>query len=451
MTTESLQDRIDAADGVLPMLRGGAGGGYPFPIPPEFSNWRDEQAAWKSTAVLFDQSHHMTDIYFQGPDVRRLLSDVGVNSFATFGRNKAKQFVACTAEGHLIGDAILFGHEDDLVSLVGIPIVPRWVAYQAETGGYDVKVTRDEWSVTNTGGRKIFRYQVQGPEALRIVEQASSGTMPAIKFFNIGEFTIAGVSVRALNHTMTGIPGQELTGLELWGPAEHGEEVLSALLEAGTDFGLRQGGAISYSTTAPESGWLGLLLPGLYSDESARPYREYLAATSFEGTASLGGSFDSADVNDYLSTPWDLGYGRVVKFDHDFIGSEALKASAAQPHRVKVWLRWNDDDVAAILSRSLFGTEPRPKYLKVPNSSYSTFEWDSVLAGDRLAGVSGRCNYTVNVGGYHSIALLDAASAVDGTEVTMLWGEPEGAPPKPSIGRHVTTPVRATVSTRPLA
>jgi vanillate/3-O-methylgallate O-demethylase len=451
MANQSLQDLIDAAGGALPMLRRGSGAAYPFPIPPEFTSWRDEQAAWKTTAVMFDQSHHMTDIYFRGPDVARLLSDVGVNSFATFGRGKAKQFVACSAEGHVIGDAILFGLEEDQVSLVGGPIVPHWVAYQAETGGYDVEVVRDERTLANPHGRRVFRYQVQGPEALRIVEQASQGTMPSIRFFNIGEFAIAGCPVRALNHTMTGIPGQELTGLELWGPVDSGGEVLATLLSAGKDFGLRQGGAISYSTTAVESGWLGMPFPAIYADESLRPYREHVMADSFEGAASVGGSYNPDEVTDYLCTPWDLGYGRLVKFDHDFIGSDVLKEHALEPHRQKVWLRWNDDDVAGILIHSVFGSGPRPKFLRIPYTAYSSFEYDSVLSGDRLIGLSNRCNYTVNVGGWHSLALIDAAAAVDGAEVPLLWGEPEGAPLKPAIGPHVTTRVRATVSTKPLA
>ena len=42
------------------------------------------------TAVLFDQSYHMSDYYVEGPDVRRLVSDVAVNSVANFERNVAK-------------------------------------------------------------------------------------------------------------------------------------------------------------------------------------------------------------------------------------------------------------------------------------------------------------------------------------------------------------------------
>ena len=50
----------------------------------------------------------MTDLYIEGPDALKVLSDLGVNSFATFKVNQAKQFVACNYDGYVIGDAILF-------------------------------------------------------------------------------------------------------------------------------------------------------------------------------------------------------------------------------------------------------------------------------------------------------------------------------------------------------
>ena len=34
----------------------------------------------------------------------------------------------------------------------------------------------------------------------------------------------------------------------------------------------------------------------------------------------------SDDIEDYYTNPWDLGYGSFVKFDHDFIGRDALEA-----------------------------------------------------------------------------------------------------------------------------
>jgi len=131
MNIQSLEQKIRATGNPVEMLRNSQIGPYVFPIPSEFTNWRDEQEAWQHTAVLMDLSYHMTDIYFEGPDVYRLLSDIGVNSFRNFGPNRAKQFVACNYDGYVIGDAILFHHAENKVSIVGRPSAQNWVAFHA--------------------------------------------------------------------------------------------------------------------------------------------------------------------------------------------------------------------------------------------------------------------------------------------------------------------------------
>jgi vanillate/3-O-methylgallate O-demethylase len=451
MQGESLECKIQRIGSPVRMLRNAPQGAYEFPMPAEYSNWRDEQRAWRATAVLFNQSFHMTDIYFKGPDVARLFSDLGVNSFATFGKNKAKQFVAVNADGRVIGDAILFGLADDEFSLVGRPSAPNWAAYQAEAGGYDVTVTRDERSVANAGRRRTFRYQLQGPNALKVIDRAADGGIPRIKFFNIGEFTVAGHPVRALNHTMVGAPGAEHTGLEMWGPAEHGDDVLAELLAVGEEFGLRQGGARAYGTTALESGWIAAPVPAIYSGAPMKAYREHLSAASWEASASLAGSFVSDNIDDYYLTPWDIGYGHLVKFDHDFLGRPALERLASGPHRKKAWLRWHDEDAQRVIVSSLFGKDgERAKYLDIPASNYATLPCDAVLAGNRSVGMALYTGYTVNVGGWSSLAVLDEEVARDGERLTLVWGEPGGGTAKPTVERHVQTEVRVTVSTSPL-
>src|SRR6185437_2785106 len=97
---------------------------------------------------------------------------------------------------------------------------------------------RDERAAVNPGNRRLYRYQVQGPTALEVLEKVNGGPLPDIKFFNMGAITIAGHDVRALHHGMSGVPG-----LELFGPWAEGEEVTAALVEAGREFGLRQVGS----------------------------------------------------------------------------------------------------------------------------------------------------------------------------------------------------------------
>src|SRR4029079_3746237 len=105
-------------------------------------------------------------------------------------------------------------------------------------------------------------------------------------------------------------------------------------------------GSRAYSSNALESGWIPSPLPAVYTGEELRAYREWLPATGYECSASIAGSFVSDDVADYYFTPWDLGYGHLVKFDHDFIGRDALERMADDEHRHKVTLALDDGDVA---------------------------------------------------------------------------------------------------------
>jgi len=445
--SESLEAKLQRVGGAVPMLRDSPAGPFKSPYPSVYSNWMDEQEAWTTTAVLFDQSHHMTDVYFKGPDVGRLLADTGTNSFRTFGRDKAKHFVTCNEDGRMIGSAVLFGLEDDEVSLVGPAAAANWVQYQAETGGYDVEVTRDERTQDNAGRRLTYRYEIEGPNAQKILEKAQGSAMEPVKFFNMTEFTIAGHSVRALSHTMAGLPGSEAMGMEIWGPVDEGPAVLEALLTAGEEFGLVRGGMLAYYTGSIESGYAAQPTPAVFTGESLKAYREWLPGDGYEGKLSIGGSFRSEDIEDYYSTPYDFGYGHLVKFDHDFIGRSALEQIADHPHRRKVWLRWNEEDVARVYASSLFGGEDRAKFLETPLGRYARVHVDSVRIGDRFIGTSTLCGYTVNTRSWLSVAFLDAEDAQEGAEVTLLWGEENGGTAKRAVERHAQTDIRATVVT----
>jgi len=445
MFYKSLEEKIQQVGNPVDMLRNAPGGPYVFPIQSEYTNWRDEQESWRKTAVLFDQSYHMTDHYMEGPDVIRLLSDLGINSLKNFGRNKAKQIIVCNYDGYVIGDSILFGLEDDKINIVNRPNAGNWVEFHAETGSYDVTVDRDDRSLSNDKDRKVYRYEVQGPNALEILTRANGGSLPDIKFFNMGEIKVAGRAVRCLRHGMAGA-----AGLELFGPMEEGEEIKGAILEAGKDLGLLQGGAKSYSTVAHESGWIPSELPAIYSGEKMKPFREWLSADGFEANASLGGSFVSENVEDYYLTPYDLGYSHIVNFDHDFIGREALLALKDKPHRRKVTLSWNKDDVTDIFS-SLFNDGDRYKFMDIPASHYATYPYDMVTKNGNMVGISCYPVYTSNFRRWISLAMVDESESTPGTEVTIVWGEPDGGSAKPVVEHHVQTEVRATVGVCPIS
>jgi vanillate/3-O-methylgallate O-demethylase len=444
MTDRSLEDRLQQIGDPVDMTRNSQIGPYVYPaVAAEFSNWREEQVAWRETCALFDQSHHMTDLTIEGPDVIRLLSAVAVNSFETFQPGKAKQLVVCNPGGYVIGDGILFYLDENKIRLVGRPSAHNWVQYHAETGDYDVDVSRDERTAVNPAGRReLYRFQVQGPTAMEVLEKATDGSLPEIKFFNLGEITIAGNRVRALHHGMSGAPG-----LELFGPWEESEAVRAALVEAGDGLGLRQVGSRVYATNTLESGWIPSPLPAVFTGEEMKAYREWLPAEGYEGTGSLGGSYYSDDIEDYYLTPHDLGYWPFVKFDHDFIGREALEKIADEPSRKKVTLAWNGDDVAQAM-RTMFSKEDPVKYIDLPLSNYATWPYDKVLRDGEHVGVSTFSGYSYNERSMLSLAMVDVDVEI-GTEVTLIWGEEDGGSAKPVVERHVQAEFRAVVSPCP--
>jgi vanillate/3-O-methylgallate O-demethylase len=317
------------------------------------------------------------------------------------------------------------------------------VQYHGETGGYDVSFERDERTAVNpTGKRKLYRFQVQGPNAMQVLETATGRPLPEIKFFNLGEITIAGHTARALHHGMSGVAGREL-----FGPWEEAEDVRAAIVEAGEEFGLKQVGSRVYATNTLESGWIPCPLPAVFTGDDMKAYREWLPADGYEATGSLGGSFYSDEISDYYLTPHDLGYWGFVKLDHDFVGREALESMGEEGPRRKVTLAWNGEDVAAAM-RTLFEQGDPAKYIDLPLSNYSTWPNDKLLLDGETVGVSTFSGYSYNERSMLSLGVVNSDVEI-GTEVTLVWGEENGGSAKPVVERHSQVEIRAVVSPCP--
>nr|WP_274637147.1 aminomethyl transferase family protein [Microbacterium bovistercoris] len=441
----TLEDTIQAAGGPLQLLRSGRSGSFIFPVTSEFTNWRDEQESWRTSAALMDLSQHMPDLIVQGPDVFRLLAHLGANTFRGFGPMKAKQLIAVGPDGNMIGDAILFCLGEDLVRIVGRPPALSWVQFHAETGSWNVELRRDERAIIVPRTRELYRLQLQGPTAGEILEKVNGGPLPEIKFFHMGRFKIGRYEATALNHRMSGFPG-----LEFFGPYEDFEGVRDTLLQAGAEFGITQIGGRAYASVATESGWIANTLPAVYSQPELADFRRWHNGNSFEGRLALGGSFVSDRIEDYYVTPWDLGYTHIAKFDHDFIGREALEARIDEPHRHKAWVEWNQDDVAKIFASMYNEGDQRYKYLDTPMSTYTACQFDRVEKDGRHIGSMNLSIYSSNTRSWISLGSLDA-DAQPGDEVVLTWGEPNGGSNNRAIERHAQTTVRATVINRPFS
>lgn len=443
MTSESLAQAISRAGSPVELLRNQDWPAFTFPVAPEFTNWRDEQRAWNTTVALMDQSHHMTQLFLGGSDLIELLSSISPNTFATFRPGVAKQLISVNKDGYLIGDGILFWNEDapECLVLIGHHLLIDWVRFnveKAQAAGKEVHMRLEPNSHMRQGPPTYYRYELQGPEADRVMEKVFGGPVPEIKFFHIGDVEIAGRPVKALRHGMAGQPG-----FEFYGPWEDNEVVLNALMDAGAEFDIRRVGAKAYSSSPLESGWVPTPFPAIFDDDFAE-YREWLPAAR---AGSIGGSLASADVHDYYMTPYDIGLGRSVRFDHDFHGREALEKHAENQKRHKVTLIWNAEDVASVVRSQVEPGIPA-KYLDFPKARYGLFQMDEVRQGDKLVGISTDAGYVAFDQLYMSLATVDV-DIPDGAEVEVVWGEDPISRKAAVDQRHRQVRIRATVAPAP--
>ena len=449
MTAGNLEGVLAASGNIVSHLRNSQLGAYVYPVvAPEFSNWRSEQWAWQHGAVLFDQSHHMVNLYLRGRDAQKLLSDTMINTPKGWAINKAKQYVPTTPYGHVIGDGIIFWLAEEEFLYVGRAPASNWLRYQAVAGGYDVQLELDDRSPMRPMGKPVhrtcWRFQIQGPQAWAVIEKLHGGPLEQLRFFAMSTMNIAGREVRTLRHGMSGAPG-----LEIWGPYEEQEEIRAAILEAGKDLGLIACGSRAYPSNTLESGWIPSPLPPIYTGEKLKGFREWLGADSYEATGSIGGSFVSENIEDYYLNPWELGYGPFVKFDHDFHGREALEALKPEEQRRKVTLAWHPEDMAKIMA-SLFDPDGTPyKFFDLPLANYASSNYDKVIDADgRTVGFSMFTGYSYNEKQALSLATIDPAIPI-GSELRVVWGEENGGTKKTTVEPHRQIEVRAIVSPVP--
>jgi vanillate/3-O-methylgallate O-demethylase len=445
---KNLEHRIGETGSAVSLLRSSNLGPYVFPgIPHEFTNWRDEVTAWKDSVALLEQSYHMTELHLVGPGTIDFLKEFAVNKLDKFPVMRAKQLVLAAPDGNLIADAIIFHEEEHFYRIVGAPFGSDWLLYNAENTKHDVKATKfDNWSA-GVVPRDVYRFQLQGPNAMELMLRVTGGNVPEVRFFGIGEFQIAGKTVRGLRHGMAGTPG-----FELYGPWDEQAEVRAAIEEAGADLGLRKAGSFAYSTTAQESGWMPMPLPAIYTAPELQGYREWLNGYFLETIGSLGGSLESNNIEDYYVDPIEVGYGNLIDWDRNFVGRDALIAKRDNQKRTKVTLEWNDEDVTDTIAASIFEGargvgEKTARYLALPSPMYATFESDSVLHNGKAVGVSQWNSFSANSGHLISTALVGLEFSEPGTELTLLWGEPNSK--RDTVDDHTVREIRVKVAPSP--
>ncbi len=429
MASPSLQDGINEAGSPIKLLwRTNVAPWIPAVIEPEYEGWRVEQAAWQSGVSIMDLSYHMWDLFIDGPDATRMLSDLTANNYERFAVNQAKQLIPVTEEGLIVGDAILMRRAKNSYVVTGRPTPQNWLIYHAQQGGYNVDLRSDpDCRHKPDHTPRFFRYQIQGPLGQQLVERAFGGPLPSTPFFHASPVTLAGKQFVALRHGMAGQPGYEFIGDYV-----HHESVKEALMGAGEPLGLVQVGALAYPTAQAESGWIPAPTPAIYTAPSLLGYRQWLSLNTVDGRQPLSGSFYSENIEDYYVSPYELGYGRSISYNHDFMGRDALRRRKDTCTRTKVTLVFDPDEVREVHGDDLVFTVARHR----------------VESAESLVGLTHFSAFNHPIGTILSLAIVENRSAQPGTQVSVAWGDHPG--PGTAADADVGLPrVRATVAPAP--
>jgi len=391
-------------------------GYYPF----EYTGSRDELLGCRESAWL-GVNLNVTPVYdVWGPEAVSLLNAVCVNrDFGKLQAGASRHAIICNDKGQMLADGVIIQiAENHFRSYWLAPVLQFYV----------------ETSDKNVQGTYVDEYffQIDGPRSLEIMEKACRCDLHDLRF---GHNCIVKVNCSDMTIHRLGMSGA--LAYEVHGPSADADMIYKMIKDAGSEFGIRPLGNRHYCANHTQAGYPNQFIHYFY------PYY-----TSGEGLAAFirqirpnpvfTGSCADDEENYYL-TPYDVGWGNLVDFDHEFIGKETLSKIAKNPPRKPVTLEWNTDDVADVFASQFRGVDVEPiERLDTP--------MDFVEAFHRIPGGGGVCANKVLVDGraigiasgrindyYHrrviSLAFIQKEYAVEGAEVSVLWGTP-GTPQK---------------------
>ncbi|MDE1150811.1 MAG: hypothetical protein PW843_30035 [Azospirillaceae bacterium] len=375
----------------------------------EFNGWKAESLSWKKTCYIHGGLSGVGETIYEGPEAESFLSRIFVNSFKTFKIGAAKHAIACDENGLITAHGVLQRLANDRFCLFG---AGPWPAYQHGLTRLDVRQEK----LNN------YFFQVARPTALQTLEAVTGESLRDIAFLRFRQTAINGHPVQIMRVGMAGT-----LAYELHGPLDQGPEIFDAVVRAGEPFGIERLGWQTFPVNHVEGGFpqqFWTFTSAMYGDPG---YQAYGRANPYSTPPlpQFVGSVDPADRRARYRTPFEVGWQRSIRLDHDFIGSSALEREMAAPKRTIATLVWNADDVIDIYA-SLFRPGQEFKYFDLPASPTHRRTYahaDHVLKDGRPVGVSSGSVYSYHFRQVLSHATLDVEEDHIGNEVTVLWGD----------------------------
>jgi glycine cleavage system aminomethyltransferase T len=375
-------------------------GGY---SPYQYTSPKDELLAARETAWLGCYLSYMNRIELWGPDVAKFLTSICVNrDFSKLEIGGSRHVLMCNEKGQIVVNGIATKSKEDYFRTYCLtPLLPYYVSKT------DMKV---ECKIVDE-----YFFQIDGPKSLEILEKACECDLHELKFGQNKIVKICGTEIFIHRLGMSGA-----LAYEVHGAPEHAEIAYKAIKEAGQIYSIRQLGCRNYCSNHTPGGY-----PNQYIHFGIPIGKELSEFFSIPNMPLSGSAAD--DEQNYYVTPYDVGWGNLVNFDHEFPGKEALRKIAENQKRTVATLEWNLDDVAKVYIAEISGGIDAHEGIEGYREDIAEFRRlhaDKVIVNGKMAGIaSGR-----SIDYYHkkflSLAFIEKEYAVEGKDVTVLWGKP---------------------------
>jgi len=256
-----------------------------------------EYHAIRNTAALIDISP-LYKYEIRGKDALRLVDRVITRDAAKCAIGQALYGCLCEDDGAVIQDGTVFRLAEDYFRFHLADPSLRWLRLNAV--GMDLSL--EEVS------EKIAALALQGPNALKILEQIVDRNLSALRFFRLIAAKIGAVPVIV---SRTGYTGD--LGYEIWFDAAHALSVWDIFMEKGKAFGIKPAGMLALDVARLEAGFILLEVDYTGAEKAMIPSQRY--------------------------SPFEIGLGWTVdmKKEH-FVGRPALKKFTKQWSRQIVGL-----------------------------------------------------------------------------------------------------------------
>lgn len=385
----------------------------------EGDGWKAESLSWKKSAYIASNLSGTPAITFRGPGAQEALSRMSINNVYNWPVGSSKHLVQPDENGYIANHGLVVRDSEDSFRQLASG---SWSLFQALSFGLDVEVSVDD----------VFIFQIAGPASIQILERLLGKELRTVGFLASMAVSIPGVLAEIeVDLSRIGMAGT--LAYELRGPLEHGPAVFDAVYQAGLDFDIKRSGWRTYYVNHTEGGFpqmLGSFLPASIADAGyqAHPSFPPFLRPLAEDPTTLSGSIDPADLSARFRTPYEVNWGWMGKFDHDFVGRAAVEAEAADRRRKTVTLVWNTEDVLDVFaSQFQHGDEYKNfEFPITPQKLVTGGHADLVTKNGKPVGVSSVVAYSYYYRRTLSHSTIDLDESSIGNEVIVHWGDHGG-------------------------